>query len=434
MSETLNSPLHSAQLACPNCQHSITYYDVEGSDYYACANCHAYFRASGEATPKVVGHYQQAPARPPIIPLGAVGTFEGRNWCLVGVVARCELHAEQYSWLEFQLFQPETKQYAQLAQFEGHWLFVQAAEQDFRPKMSGRFTYAPEGTYRLYNRYQSRVLWALGEFDWNIEDDRDVEVSEFISPPHMLVREKRGKASTWYRAEHLEPGAVAAAFGLSASVLPARQGVGAVQPDPVKASWPALVLLTTLAVGFLLFVQIGYHLLHPDTIVLRASLQVEADTTAKATPGTGRIIVSPSFTLDHAGAVEVDLTASLNNQWLELPVSLVNEQTGQGFEFTKNIEFYSGIEAGYNWTEGTRNADAVLSRVPAGRYHLNFYPFTEAGPARPQIDVWVTADPPLWSNFFIVLLLVIVFPAWQYFRRASHETDRWSASDFSPNS
>jgi hypothetical protein len=112
-------------------------------------------------------------------------------------------------------------------------------------------------------------------------------------------------------------------------------------------------------------------------------------------------MVSAPFTLDHQSALEIDLVATLANQWLELPVSLVNEQTGQGFEFTKNIEFYSGVESGESWSEGSRNADAVLSRVPAGRYHLNFYPFTEQGVA-PELQVTVQANPALPSNFFFV--------------------------------
>ena len=432
MSETATPRPESAQLDCPECRTAITYYDVAGSEYYACPNCHAYFKYSGEQKPKVIANYQQAPARPPIIPLGSVGDFKDRQWRMLGVVARCEVRAEQYGWLEFQLFQAETNQYAQLAQYNGHWLFVQAAERDFRPKMNGRFTYAPEGTYQLYNRYNSRVEWALGEFDWDIEGDKNLQVSEFIKPPDMLVMEQRGKQRDWYRAEHMEPRDVAAAFGLSPSVLPSREGVGAVQPDPVKASWPALLLLTAIALVTLWVFQVSGIIRHTPTDVLQASLQVEADTTAKSPPGTGKVIVSPSFTLDHQAALQVDLTTSLNNQWLELPVSVVNEQTGQGFEFTKNIEFYNGVEGGESWREGSREADAVLSRVPAGRYHLNFYPFTEAGPAAPQIDVRVTADPPLWGNFFLIFFLLLLYPTWQYLRRASHENSRWNESDYGP--
>ncbi|UOQ96266.1 DUF4178 domain-containing protein [Hymenobacter sp. 5317J-9] len=436
MSATATHRPESAQLDCPSCGTGITYYDVEGSEFYACPNCHAYFRWSGEETPKVFGSYKAGPQEAPLFPLGALGTLADQRWRVVGFVERCELRAEQYRWTEYQLFQPETAEYAQLAQYRGHWMLVRPAREEIKhTKLNGRFVTMPDGTYRLYNRYQARVLWAVGEFDWDIEGDDRLKIAEFILPPQMLVQEKApNNTVVWYRAEHVEPREVASAFNLRPGAMPPQEGVGAIQPDPVKASWPALSTLTTVAFVVLLLLQIGQHLRHPDQLLLKASLQVLADTTAKTAPGTGRVIVSPSFTLDHQAALQIDLTTTLNNQWLELPVSLVNEQTGQGFEFTKNIEFYNGVEGGESWTEGSRDADAVLSRVPAGRYHLNFYPFTEAGPAAPSIEVRVTADPPLWSNFFVVLLLLLVFPAWQYFRRASHETQRWSQSDYGPDS
>lgn len=438
MSEIITPRPESAQLACPECQHPITYYDVEGSEYYACPNCHAYFRSSGEETPKVLGIYRQAPARPPIIPMGAEGNFNGQSGRMVGVVERAEWTGNgqlHYHWLEYQLYQPVTNDYAQLVVFNGHWMIIRPAKRAYQvdnAKTRRASISQPDATYQLYNRYQSRVVYAVGEFDWDIEGDDQLSFSEFISPPVMLVQERNKDRDTWYRAEHLAPHEVAQAFGLKMSSMPAREGVGAVQPDPLKAGWPALSLFTVLAFGFLLLVQVAQHIRHPDTTVLQGRMQVQADTTAKSAPGTGKVIVSPSFKLDHQTALEIDLTATLNNQWLELPVSLVNEQTGQGFEFTKNIEFYSGVESGESWSEGSRNADAVLSRVPAGRYHLNFYPFSEAGPAAPQIDVRVTADPPLWSNFFIVFFLLLIYPTWQYIRRASHETQRWEESDYGP--
>ncbi|GAB3571696.1 DUF4178 domain-containing protein [Hymenobacter daeguensis] len=436
MSDRLTPRPESAQLDCPACHTSITYYDVQGSEYYACPNCHAYFRYSGEETPKVLGSYKAPTHETPLLPLGTLGQLKDRRWRVVGFVERCEYRSEQYRWTEYQLYQPETGDYAQLSQYRGHWMFIQPHKEKIaHNKLSGRFVVMPEGTYKLYNRYQARVLWAVGEFDWDIEGDDRLKIAEYILPPRMLVQERTpDNAVAWYRVEHVEPRDVARAFGLSSSAMPSREGIGAVQPDPVQASWPALRLLTTVAFFALLLVQIGQHIRRPDAVLLKASLQVQADTTARAAPGTGRVMVTPSFTLDHQAALQVDLVTTLNNQWLELPVSLVNEQTGQGFEFTKNIEFYNGVEGGESWTEGSRDADAVLSRVPAGRYHLNFYPFTEAGPAAPGIEVRVTADPPLWSNFFIVLLLLLIYPTWQYLRRATHETQRWQQSDYGPSS
>ena len=439
MSDFASPRPESAQLACPECQHSITYYDMEGSEYYACPNCHAYFKYSGEQKPKVFGNYNTKHSENiNLLPVGTSGTLGGQPCRVTGIVERAELARNgklQYRWLEYQIYQSITNDYAQLSLFNGHWMVIRPAKRAYQvdnAKTRRASITQPDATYQLYNRYQSRVIYAVGEFDWNIESDDQLSLSEFISPPVMLVQERNKDRDTWYRAEHIEPREIAQSFGLSLGNLPPREGVGAVQPDLVKASIPALTLLTAIVLILLFLLQTTALVRHTPTDVLSASLQVEVDTTAKSAPGTGKVIVSPSFTLDHQAALQVDLTTSLNNQWLELPVSLVNEQTGQGFEFTKNIEFYNGVESGESWREGSRDADAVLSRVPAGRYHLNFYPFTEAGPAAPQIDVRVTADPPLWSNFFIVFFLLLIYPTWQYIRRASHETQRWNESDYSP--
>ncbi|GAA4052923.1 hypothetical protein GCM10022409_44850 [Hymenobacter glaciei] len=431
MSETVTPRPESAQLDCPECRTSITYYDVAGSEFYACPNCHAYFQHTNEETPKLIGKYTRTTHATPLIPLGALGTLAGTQWRVVGFVERCEYQAQQYTWSEYQLYQPETREYAQLAQFNGHWIIIRPfAEQKNQIKLVGQSLERPEGTYRLYARYQTRILWAVGEFDWDIKGDDSVKISEYILPPRMVVQERNENAVTWYRAEHVEPSDVAAGFKVPPSSLPTPEGVGAVEPNPSAPKWPALKRLTLVALALLLLGQVLFSIRHRRETLLSERLRVVADTAAAA--GTGRIIVSPSFTLKDQAALLIELNTTLNNQWLELPVSLVNEQTGQGFEFTKNIEYYSGVEGGENWTEGRRDTDAVLSRVPAGRYHLNFYPITEAGPAAPEIVVTVVANPFLWSNFFIALLSLLIYPVWLYMRRASHETGRWSQSDYGP--
>lgn len=433
------SPAESAQFACPECATAITYYDVEGSEYYACPQCHAYFRYSGEEEPKVFGNYK---ADPPAftLPLGTVGMLSGQAYRIVGVMQRAEIGKAGrplYQWLEYQLYQPATKEYVQLAEYQGHWMLIKPIKQTFRVQAAQtRHAYVstPNASYELYNRYKARVLFAVGEFDWDIEGDTQTQVNEFICPPRMLVQEKQKKQTDWYVAEHIEPWQVAKAFNLPPSQLPQQTGVGAVQPDPIRTSWSALRTLTIWAVALLVLGQVLLAVVRPSQELLVDNLRVIADTDSTAVPGTGKVIVSPSFTLPHQAALQIDLVTTLDNQWLELPVSLVNEQTGQGYEFTKNIEFYQGVESGESWTEGSREADATLSAVPAGRYHLNFYPITEAGPAAPDIQVKVLADPPLLANFFLTLVLVLIYPAFQYWRRSHHETRRWEQSDYGPSS
>ncbi|MFD2717674.1 DUF4178 domain-containing protein [Hymenobacter monticola] len=425
MSETVTPRPESAQLNCPACSTSITYYDVEGSEFYVCPNCHTYFQWTGEEKPRLFGKYDQAPRSGASLPLGAMGTLFGRTFRVVGVVSRREANHPQYSWREYQLFEASTGQYAQLAEFDGHWTFIWAA--NARDADRAEYVLAD---FKLFNKYQSRVNWALGEFDWDIELDSNLHVTEHIKPPYLLVQERRGNKNEWYRGRHVAPAEVAKAFGLSRSALPSQTGTGAVEPGPGSAGAAALWSLTGIVLAALLLVQLVL-VARTGAPLLNQTIQVEADTTASAAPGTGRVLVSPSFTLDHQAALEVDLTTSLTNQWLELPVSLVNEQTGQGFEFTKNIEFYSGVEGGESWTEGSRDADAVLSRVPAGRYHLNFYPFTEKG-VTPEIKVQVWADPALPSNFFVVVGLVLLLPLLQALRQHWHERNRWENSDYNP--
>ena len=441
MSDVTSPASESARLDCPECSASITYYDVEGSEYYACPKCHSFFRYSGEETPQIYGKYSGS--QPAIIhtllPIGTQGVLDGKPCRVVGCTKRAEIgkaDQPQYQWLEYQVFYPATKEYVQLAVYNGHWTIVRPAKQNYyviAAQTRQAHVSHDDVDYKLYNRYKAQVLFAVGEFDWDIESDEQTQIAEFICPPRMLVQEqtqKPRKANTWYHADHIEPFEVATAFNLRLSDLPAQTGVGAVQPDPVQARWPALRLLTGVVVGLLLVGQLLLTIIRPSQVLLNDNLHVVAD--PAASPSTGNVIVSPSFTLANQAALQINFTTTLSNQWLELPVTLVNEQTGRRFEFTKNIEFYSGVEDGESWREGSRDADAVLSAVPAGRYHLNFYPLTEAGPAAPDIKVTVKANPPLLANFFVVLALVLIYPAWQYWRGSSFETLRWSESDYGP--
>jgi hypothetical protein len=152
MSDTATPRPESAQLDCPECATSITYYDVEGSEYYACPNCHAYFRYSGEETPKVFGNYKDAPRTSPVLPLGMLGILDGALYRVVGVVSRCEAKQAQYSWREYQLLQPETGRYVQLAEYDGHWTLIWPASHLDKDREEFKLA-----DFKLFNKYQPRV-------------------------------------------------------------------------------------------------------------------------------------------------------------------------------------------------------------------------------------------------------------------------------------
>jgi len=431
----MSAPALSAQLSCPHCRASLTYYDVAGSTHYGCSQCHTLFEYEGEGPPKILRRFQDVPKVAPALPLGSLGTLpDGIQYRVVGYSLRKEASTPA-RWIEYVLFST-TAGYAQLAVYEGHWTFIKPAGpiQPAGTGLSGRHGHVTldEVDYDQYNRYSPRLLYAVGEFDYNLLDDEKLTVSEFIAPPRMLVKEKEKNQKTglWYRAEHIEPAAVAAAFGLDKSQMPYRHGVGAIQPAPGAVAWPALKKLVPWLILLVILTQLAFAVLRPEKQLLNQDFNSDGlVSTNTVVENNARVLVSPSFVVDGPTALEVDLRAHVDNSWVELPVSLVNEQTGQGFEFTKSIEYYHGVEGGESWSEGSVEGDATLAPVPAGRYHLNVYPATENN--RPvSFSLRVTEHTSLTSNVVLLVLFLLLWPALVYWRHSAHEQKRWEQSDF----
>ncbi|RYU79430.1 DUF4178 domain-containing protein [Hymenobacter persicinus] len=428
----------SAQLPCPHCRASITYYDVQGSTHYGCPECYTFFKYEGEGPAQELRRFRDVPRVAPALPLGLVGTLpDGLLYRVVGHLLRKEASSAA-RWLEYVLFNP-TAGYAQLAVYEGHWIFIRPDKLSYHvnPGSAGSYAFveAEGATYNLYNKYSPRTLYAVGEFDYNILDDDKLSVSEFIAPPLMLVQEKtKGQPTAWYRAEHIEPAAVAAAFGVEQNKLPYRNGTGAIQPAPGGAAWAVLRPLTLWLLLLVVLTQAALLVLRPERQVLSQNFSSGIGSTPNpnmVVQNNALVLVSESFPIEGPTAVEVELRAEVDNSWIELPVSMVNEQTGQSYEFTKSIEYYHGYEGGENWSEGSVEGDAVLGPVPSGRYHLNVYPTSENN--RPvSFTLRVTQNATLTSNVLLVLAALLIWPGILAWRRHAHEESRWSQSDYDP--
>jgi hypothetical protein len=170
----------------------------------------------------------------------------------------------------------------------------------------------------------------------------------------------------------------------------------------------------------------------------RAAASLQTPTTpppAPAAPGYSQMLVSKTIELTHPAAVDITFTApGLTNHWLEVTASLVNEQTGRGYEVTRSLEYYEGVEDGESWSEGNRSADAVISGLPPGRYHLNLYPSAEAGTGDTRLELELEQHSGFASNFILILLMMSVLPLYQWARYGAFENSRWENSDFAPTS
>ncbi|MCC3160521.1 DUF4178 domain-containing protein [Hymenobacter sp. 15J16-1T3B] len=438
MSETATLPAHSAQLECPKCHYRLTCYDLAHSTHCACPDCHNYFELRNEQLSGVLGRFTKGPdfVRQ-VLPLGATGTLpDGLSYRVLGYSARAEAKSIDFRWGEYVLFSAPDR-YAQLAVYEGHWTFIRPDSRLHRvsnPKTREAAVEADDHRYELYNKYSPRIHHAAGEFNWNIRQDEALTVQEFIDPPYMLVREQGGgQPPAWYLAEHLEPAQVAEAFGVPAGQLPEREGVGAVQPAPGEPSWQPLLYFSFGLALLAVLLQLVLAGTKPSKSLLQESYVTQQAPGSIPAAGQSTVIVTPSFEVHGPTALYFQLWAGVDNQWLELPVSLVNERTGQGYEFTKTFEYYHGYEDGESWSEGSADADATLTNIPAGRYHLNLYPQSENAQSI-RLRVGVTEHPTLESNLLLLLLVILAFPVVQYLRRRLHAQTRWSNSDYGPTS
>ncbi|SET69962.1 DUF4178 domain-containing protein [Hymenobacter actinosclerus] len=421
-----------AAVRCPHCGREIRYFDVQQSTFFGCPECHTFFEQAAGGASKQLRRFKQYPKPPRPLALGSTGQLAGETYRVTGYQWRCEAKGPDYRWEEFQLRHETTGASRQLAVYQGHWLLIEPTAEQYKPDKEGSIT-TTEHNFQLYNRYSPRVLYAEGEFDWNILADESLKISEYIDPPQMLVRERNAsKHDTWYLARHLEPAEVAEAFSVPLTQLPDRNGVGAAQPAPGGTAWPQLRTAALLMALLVVLTHVALMKWGNETVFNQEFVSPAPAPGALEVPERP-MQVSPSFTVPGTGALTVDLWASVDNSWVEIPYALVNEQTGQQFAATSSLEHYSGVEGGESWQEGNREAATLLNQVPAGRYHLNFYPLADPVKAEQvQFRATVQARATAGSNAVLALVLLLLYPAYMYFRRAAHENTRWSNSDFGP--
>jgi hypothetical protein len=130
--------------------------------------------------------------------------------------------------------------------------------------------------------------------------------------------------------------------------------------------------------------------------------------------------------------LEYNLSAPVDNNWLDLDVELVNAATHQIADSREQeVAFYHGYEDGY-WSEGNRAAAVLIPTVAPGKYYLTIE--ASADPAVPAMpfSVTIVRDVAIWCNFWIALVLVLIYPFYCWMRSYTFERARWLESDYAP--
>lgn len=416
-------------LQCPNCGGNVELRGFAHTQSAVCVQCCSILDPTTPSV-QVIQKFDEKARVKPLIPLGTRGTLHGIIYELIGFQVRAiTVEGVVYSWHEYLLFNPYHG-FRYLSQYDGHWNdIVTVRGLPSYTSSKGRKAALFQGKpFAHFQNSHARTTFVMGEFPWQVRVGEQVEVDDFIAPPQMLSAEKTANEITWSIGDYTPGADIWRAFNLPGSPPPAK-GIFANQPSPytgkVGQIWRrALLLMVVWAV------LLAWFTFTPSNqVAFQKSFRYD-----QSAPGE-HSLVTDIFELKGRDAnVEVDLKADVDNDWAFFNMALINEQTGQGFDFAREVSYYSGRDSDGNWTEGSRRDSVTIPRVPAGRYYLRIEPEMDtAGRHAMSYEVTVRHDVASTWLFWLALPLLIVPPIVYSIRVGGFEAKRWQESDYAPS-
>jgi hypothetical protein len=174
-----------------------------------------------------------------------------------------------------------------------------------------------------------------------------------------------------------------------------------------------------------LFIQLFFVLFSSHRLVLDTVANFEQGSSANP-------FQSEAFKLSgHPSNLVIHQNASLSNDWFGTEITLVEKDSGQRYQASREMSFYSGQDADGYWSEAHNQSEIIFSKIPTGNYTLEVKPYTENNGSSNGIydNIKVYRDVAQWSNLWILWLVLIVIPLIFFYLRHRFEVKRWQDSD-----
>jgi hypothetical protein len=417
--------VNARSLNCPNCGATVTVRTFGHAVNVVCGSCRSILDAQD---PKVqlLQQFKDAIKYEPLIPLGKRGKLRGVIYEVVGCQRReIQVDGIGYRWGEYVCFNPY-KGFRYLTEYDGHWNYVSLLRSlPDHPGGSGSegpVAYLGE-TYRHFQNGEAKTTFVIGEFPWQVRVGEALEVADYVSPPRVLSAETtKDKEVTWSVGEYMVGADIWKAFGLSGKP-PQAVGVYENQPSPFattpKLIWRSCAMFVVLAL--LLLVVHGAMAKNKEVFNSRYIFDAGA-------PGEHSFVTEVFELTGRSAPVNVETTADVDNSWLYLNYSLINQDTGEAYDFGREVSYYSGYDEDGEWTEGSHTGSVVVPAVPPGHYYLRIEPESDPG-GRISYSVTVTHDVKVYWWFFIAVGLLVVPALLVTWRSMNFEHLRWQESD-----
>lgn len=417
-------------LNCPGCGAAMNVRGFEHTVTVVCPQCLSILDAR-DPNLKILQKFQDKTRVTLRIPLGSRGSWRGTQYEAIGFQRRTvQVDGVDYSWFEYLLFNPY-KGFRYFTEYNGHWNFVRTLRA--LPKPGRTVPVRPHVQYdgidyRDFSAAQAKTTYVLGEFPWQARRGESVLAKDYIAPPKILSSEMTPSETTWSIGEYVSGEEIWRAFKLPGSA-PKPVGIYLNQPSPLieksRNIWRLCGTFLLIALAMLL----AGHVLARNEEAYSGRFRFAAGAQ------TDTSFVTPVFDLKGGTSnVEIRTSSDLANNWAYLNYALINEETGQAYDFGRELSYYYGSDSDGNWSEGSSSDTVTVPAIPGGRYYLRVEPETPPGLQKMDYSIRVRRDVPSSGYFWIVSFLLLIPPALVTFRRFSFESQRWRESDYAPAS
>jgi ribosomal protein S27E len=407
-------------LQCPACGGSIGIHD-KAVQSVACPSCLTVLEPANESL-RILQKATAATRIEPLIALGSVGRFLGKDWTVIGFQERAvTAEGKDYPWQEYLLHHPE-EGFRWLVESSGHWSWVSPLANPPRYQIGQPGALFKDEEFTRFSAGSAVTRYVIGEFTWKVEVGETWETIDFIAPPKMLSREARHTEIAWSLGDYLPAADVAAAFKLD-HPLPAPIGIAANQPNPRAEPHSRVCSLFWKFAGLALLAQALWVFILGGRTVLDQRIFFATD---NEEPVTTQV-----FQLERdARSVVLRHDTDLDNNWLGLNMTLVEKNSGKAWISQTDVAYWHGYDDGA-WSEGDRSRELVFRDLPAGNYFLVIDPEFSAEKRVGVADrVRVIRDQAAWSSFFFLLIFLALLPMYSRIRVAGFEGERWEEADF----
>ena len=412
-------------LNCPKCGAAITLRSFGQAVTVVCSSCRAILDAKDPNLAILQQFDAITSVAKPLIPLGTRGKLRGTDYEVTGFQRRSiQVDGITYCWHEYVLFNPY-KGIRYLSEYNGHWNDISICKTLPTANFSGA-TYLGEN-YKHFQSAEANTDFVLGEFPWQVRVGEKAAVTDFVHPPRVLSSEKLDNEVTWSIGEYMYGREIWEAFKLPGSP-PEAIGVYENQPSPVTLNitgmWAAFAAFTF----FLLVLMAVFDMRAKKEPVFQETYQYNR---AEA-KGEVSFVTDVFELTGRTSTVEVKTFAPVSNHWIYLNYALINQDSGQAWDFGREVSYYSGYDSDGSWTEGKQNDSVVVPSVPPGHYYLRIEPEVDPSLSGIPYTVEIIHDVPVFGIYGIAFLALVVPVVFISFRAYTFERSRWSESDHPP--